>query len=132
MSPTETVRAFWQSMRSNDWQAAAAHLAPDYRGLWPQTGEVMEGRAGFAAMQAAFPGQGGWQFEEIALLADGPRVVTDMRITHATLDLCARAITFHDTADGLITRQTEFWPDPYPVPDWRRGLAPVRPDLAPY
>ena len=31
----------------------------------------------------------------------------------------ARAITFHTVENGLIKKQTEFWPDDYEAPEWR-------------
>lgn len=125
------VRRFWQAMAANDWDRAAALLAPDARTLWPQTGEVIPA-ARFAEVQRAFPGNGDWRFEEIALLADGPEVVTDMRVINPVLDMTARVITFHSTADGRITAQREFWPDPYDIPAFRRGMLTTDLTLARY
>ncbi|MBA4492090.1 nuclear transport factor 2 family protein [Paracoccus sp. S1E-3] len=131
MTPTEIVRGFWDAMRENDFTAAADRwLAPDYLGLWPQTGEVMRGPDAFARVNNAFPGQGDWRFEEISLLADGARVVTDMRITNAPLEIAVRCLSFHEIDGRHILRQTEFWPDSYPVPDWRRGLLEVDPAIS--
>ena len=131
MSPTEIVRGFWGAMRDNDF-AATAHrwLAPDYLGLWPQTAEVIRGPDAYARVNDAFPGKGDWRFEELSLLADGDRVVTDMRITNAPLEIIVRCLTFHEIRAGQITRQTEFWPDSYPVPAWRLGLLAVDPEIS--
>ena len=131
MTPTEIVRGFWQAMRDNDFTATAHRwLAPDYLGLWPQTAEVIRGPEGYARVNNAFPGKGHWRFEEIALLADGCRVVTDMRITNAPLEIAVRCLTFHEIQDHQIVRQTEFWPDSYPVPAWRQGLLEVDPAIS--
>ena len=128
MTPTEIVRGFWDAMRVNDFDAAAHRwMSPDYVGLWPQTAEVIRGPESYARVNNAFPGKGDWKFDEMSLLADGPRVVTDMRISNATLEVSIRCITFHDIADGQIVRQTEFWPDSYPVPAWRIGILEVDP-----
>ncbi|MDO5614141.1 MAG: nuclear transport factor 2 family protein [Paracoccus sp. (in: a-proteobacteria)] len=141
------VRAFWSAMNGNDWGAVAERfLAPDFTAFWPQSAEVIEGRDAFARINAAFPGQGGWRFQIVSLLADSAdstapdavspgngdniRVVTDTRITQADHNITARVITFHDIAGGLIRRQTEFWPDPYPVPEWRRGMLTLDPQRA--
>ncbi len=32
----------------------------------------------------------------------------------------AKAITFHTVENELITRQTEYWPENYEAPEWRR------------
>lgn len=122
------IRDFWAAMNGNDWRAVAARfLADDFEGLWPQSSEVIAGRDAFARVNGAFPGQGGWRFQIVSLLADGDRAVSDVRVTQDELAVIARAITFHDLRDGQIRRQTEFWPDAYPVPDWRAGLLIVDP-----
>lgn len=120
------VRAFWQAMNGNDWAAVAGRfLAPGFTLTWPQTGEVIDSPAEFVAVNAAFPGQGGWRFELIALTGGGDEAASDTRITHPGLGITARALTFHCLQGRLIAAQTEFWPDPYPVPEWRRGLLAV-------
>ncbi|MEZ5724975.1 MAG: nuclear transport factor 2 family protein [Paracoccaceae bacterium] len=126
MNSADIVRGFWDAMRSNDFDAAAARwLAPDYVGLWPQSGEVARGPDAFARMNNVFPDQGNWRFEETSILADGPRVVSNMRVTNAGTGDVFHTITFHDVAEGRITRQTEYWPDPYEVPAWRMGLTEI-------
>lgn len=125
------IRDYWTAMNGNDWQAVADHfLSEDFIGLWPQTGEVIRGRADFVRVNAAFPGQKGWLFEVMAIAGDSSLVASDVRVMNHGIDAQARALTFHDIADGRITRQVEFWPDPYPVPDWRPGLLTVDSDLA--
>lgn len=129
--PVDLVRDFWTAMNGNDWRGVAQRfLSDDFRGLWPQSAEVIAGRDEFAAVNGAFPGQGGWRFQIVSLLGDGPQVVSDVRVTQPDLPMVARVITFHQVQDGLIRQQTEFWPDPYPVPDWRAGLLRIDPDLA--
>ncbi|MDO5630512.1 MAG: nuclear transport factor 2 family protein [Paracoccus sp. (in: a-proteobacteria)] len=119
------VRAFWAAMNSNDWRAVAERfLAPDFTAFWPQSAKVIEGPEAFVHVNAGFAGQGDWRFEILSLAAEagGARVVTDIRVTNAGLDVSTRAITFHEIGGDLIHRQTEFWPDPYPVPAWGEGL----------
>lgn len=131
MTSTDIVRSFWEAMRTNDYaKAAHAWLTPDYIGLWPQTGEVIRGPDQYAAVNDAFPGTGHWRFEEISLLMDGARVVTDMRVLNDPLEVAIHAITFHEISGNLIRRQTEYWPDDYPVPAWRAGLLQVDRALA--
>lgn len=131
MTSKDIVRGFWDAMRSNDFKKAAHDwLSPDFICLWPQTGEVIYGPAKYAEVNDAFPGGGEWQFEEVSLLVDGDRVVTDIRISNEPLEVAIHAITFHETGQNLILRQTEYWPDAYPVPGWRQGLLTVDRKLA--
>lgn len=126
MTPAEIVRDFWQSMRGNDFNATAnRYLTPDFIGLWPQTGEVIRGPADYARVNNAFPGHGEWRFQELSLLADGQRVVTNMRISNAPLKVAIHAISFHEVTDTQIRRQTEYWPDQYELPAWRKGILEV-------
>ncbi|MDO5657602.1 MAG: hypothetical protein Q4G36_04695 [Paracoccus sp. (in: a-proteobacteria)] len=48
-----------------------------------------------------------------------------MRVTNAALDQ-----VFNALADGRISRQTEYWPDSYDVPEWRTGLVEINPEIA--
>ena len=122
------IHAFWHEMNGNDWQAVAERfLSPNFTLSWPQTSEIIEGREQFATINAAFPGQGGWRFEVIALTGAGSEAASDTRITQPDLGITARALTFHRLEAGLIATQTEFWPAPYPVPDWRRGMVQIDP-----
>ncbi|HMQ41864.1 MAG TPA: nuclear transport factor 2 family protein [Paracoccus sp. (in: a-proteobacteria)] len=126
MNSADIVRAFWAAMRSNDFdRAARTWLAPDYIGLWPQTGEVIRGPGKYAEINRAFPGGGTWEFEEFSLVDAGLRVVTDMRISNNPLEVSIHAITFHEIRGEQILRQTEYWPDSYPVPTWRSGILEV-------
>ncbi|MFI0395446.1 nuclear transport factor 2 family protein [Paracoccus jiaweipingae] len=127
----QIIRDYWQAMNGNDWAAVAARfLAPDYRCIWPQTAEIITGRDGFAAVNGAFPGQGGWRFQMLALTGSGDQAASDTRITHPELGITARAVSFHQIRDGLIAQQTEFWPEPYDAPAWRKGLTRIDPALA--
>lgn len=117
MNAKETVLAFWEAMRTNDFSHAANFLAEDFEGYWPQSAELIRGRENFAAINQAYPAQGRWTFTLNTIVCEGDRVVTDVSITdgHAK----ARAITFHTVANDLIAKQVEFWPDEYEAPAWR-------------
>lgn len=130
-NPATLVKDFWMAMNGNDWRAVAGRfLAHDFVGLWPQSSEVIDGPEDFIRVNGAFPGQGGWRFEIISLTSEDIRVVSDTRVSHAGLGITARAITFHQISEGKIRQQNEFWPDTYPVPEWRQGLLRIDPDAA--
>ena len=118
MTPRAVVEAFYAAMNSNDFTAATRWLAEDFECFWPQSAELICGRRNFAAINSAYPANGRWVFETDSLVADGNQVVTSVRVTDGVVK--ARAITFHTVEKGLITRQTEYWPDPFEAPAWRR------------
>lgn len=119
MEPKDVALAYWAAMRTNDFAKAAEWLAEDVVIDWPQSRERSRGRANFAALNTAYPAAGRWTFTMNRIVAEGAKVVTDMTISDGTVQ--ARALTFHSVRDGLIARQTEYWPDDYPAPDWRAG-----------
>lgn len=130
-STAKLISGYWDAMNSNDWQSVAdTYLATDFVCLWPQSSEALRGREDFVRVNAGFPGQGGWRFEVISLVAEKNKAVSDVRVTHPDIETVHRVITFHDVVGGGITKQTEFWPDPYPVPEWRKGMLVVDPETA--
>lgn len=125
------IRDFWTAMNGNDWAAVAEHfLTEDFVGLMPQSGEVINGRKEFVRLNSAFPGQKSWLFEVMHVVTEGVQAASDVRVINYELGVHARVATFHDLRDGQIARQTELWPEPYPVPDWRVGMLLLDPNNA--
>ncbi|MGB3313552.1 MAG: nuclear transport factor 2 family protein [Albidovulum sp.] len=117
MTPEEVVRAYWDDMGSNDFARAARWFADDFRLYWPQSREVIEDRADFAALNAAYPAKGLWRFRMNRIVASDRDVVSDVTVSDGTTT--ARAVTFHRVLGDRICEQVEYWPDDYPAPDWR-------------
>jgi len=113
----QVVAAFWAAMSTNDFQAAGRLLHDDYQLDWPQSGERIRGRANFVAINTNYPAAGRWQITLDRLLAEGNEVASQVTVTDGVL--LAQAITFSIVSNGLILRQTEYWPDPFPAAAWR-------------
>jgi ketosteroid isomerase-like protein len=116
----EVVREFWRLMASNDFDSVGAVLADDYVLEWPQSNERIRGRERFALMNAEYPANGPWQFRVNRLVGANAEAVSDVSITDGVQH--ARAISFFTVVDGKITRQVEFWPEPYAAPSNRQHL----------
>ncbi len=116
-TPKAIVQTFWDTMQTNDFEAASRLLSETYVLHWPQSGERVEGRANFAAINQAYPAHGVWRFEVHRLVAEGAEVVSDVSVTGGKVS--GRAITFSTIEDGLITAQLEFWPETFTAPTWR-------------
>ncbi len=117
MTPKEIVERFWEVMGTNDCAAASQLLTQDYEGHWPQSGEIIRGRANFAAINTTYPAKGPWQFTIHRLVAEGDSVVSDVTVTDG--DLVAGVVSFHTVRGEQIAHQVEYWPDPYEAPAWR-------------
>ena len=115
MSPKEIVTSLWQSMNTNDFAYASQWLITNFRGIWPQSSEVICGRENFTALNTQYPTEGRWSFHINSIMYDGNVVVTDVSITDGIQK--ARAISFHTVLYGLISKQIKYWPEDYPAPE---------------
>ena len=113
----QVVARFWAAMHANDFEAAGRLLHDDYQLEWPQSSEHIRGRADFVAVNAHYPAAGRWQIMLDRIVAEGDQVATQVTVTDGAV--LARAVTFSTVQDGLIRRQTEYWPDPFPPAAWR-------------
>ena len=123
MTARDVVLAFWEAMGTNDFVRASEWLSPDFEGFWPQSHELISGRANFACINTVYPVNGAWRFCVNAVVCEGNTVVTDVSVTDGTTS--GRAITFHTVENGLIRRQREFWPDDFPTPPWRADMVSI-------
>ena len=117
MNPKDVVLSFWNAMRTNDFHAASDWLSEDFECLWPQSSELIIGRANFAAINSNYPSHGPWTFTINSIIAEGSHVVTDVSVSDGVQT--GRAITFHLVDGTSIRRQTEFWPDRFDALAWR-------------
>ena len=120
MTPTEVVRAFFESMEARDWAAADACLAPDLVIDFTETGERFVGD-GFLAMNRAYPE--GWSIDVVEVLGGGDRVAAQVKVTQPPeVFWCAG---FYTVRDGVICDGVEHWvtAGSQPAPAWR---APFR------
>ena len=118
MNAKEVVLAFWKASESNDFHEATKWLSEDFECYWPQSRELIVGRENYAEINTNYPSNGTWRFHINSILCEGNRVVSDVDVTDGSVR--ARALTFHTVENDLITRQTEFWPETFDAPQWRR------------
>lgn len=111
---------FWRRMGENDWQAAAELFADDFELVWPQSGERIVSREAFVAVNARYPAAGRWSFVTTSLFGQDDRAVSETEISDGSIE--AIAVTFFETDSECIRRMREFWPDPFPAPEWRRAF----------
>ena len=127
MDSKKIVLSFWQAMETNDYFKASKWLSEDFRCNWPQSSEIIVGRKNFAELNSNYPVNGPWSFTVNSIMAEKNKVVTDVTATNG--QIIARAITFHTIQNGLIQEQTEFWPDEYAAPEWRKKwVVETKPD----
>ncbi len=116
----EVVREFWRLMASNDFTSVATVLDQGYVLEWPQTKERIRGPGRFVKMNAEYPANGPWVFEINHIVGSESDAVSDVSVTDGVQH--ARCISFFTVANGKITKQVEFWPEPYTAPANRKHL----------
>ena len=116
----KVVREFWRLMASNDFNSVGVLFADTYVLDWPQSRERIRGREQFAAVNAEYPAHGPWVFTVHRIFGSETEAVSEVSVSDGVQN--ARAISFFTVVDGKITRQVEYWPEPYAAPANRRHL----------
>lgn len=119
----KVVEEFWRLMATNDFDSVATVLSDDFVLEWPQSRERIRGAAKFSQMNREFPANGPWRFEVNRIVGAHSEAVSDVSITDGVQ--FARAISFFTVESGVITRLTEYWPEPYAAPPGRAHLVEI-------
>jgi ketosteroid isomerase-like protein len=107
------------SLERRDWPRLTSLLAEDVVYEMPQTRERIRGRTAFLQFNVEYPGD--WHLRVRRLVADGgfAALWLDVRVDAERLDAC---VWLEVSADGLVTRVTDYWPEPYEPPPGRDHL----------
>ena len=122
MSETERTRdvvgRYFATMAARDWDAFGTVLAEDVTYEMPQTRERISGRDKYLRFNREYPGD--WTATVTRLIADGTTASGSMNFTVGDHELVA--VVYFELRDGLISRVTDFWPEPYEPPAGREHL----------
>src|SRR5260370_40282903 len=119
----ELAERFIASLEARDWEAWVALLHPDVVYEIPQSRERLRGRDRYLRFNQEYPG--GWHLRTKVVIADEEHGVAwfEWRSDGRPDEGSADGMAFFEFADGLITRVTDFWPEPYEPPAGRGHLA---------
>lgn len=112
-----TIQAFWDALQARKWDEVSELLHESFRAEFPQSGEHFN-RQDFIRMNRFYPGA--WDIRLRDLFEYKGRVVTEVEVT--LNGRTERAISFFQVRNGKVIELREFWPEPFPVPEWRRAL----------
>jgi hypothetical protein len=94
-------------------------LAEDAVRQWPQSGELIRGRARIAEVESHFVGLrlgvGRWHACGNTLVVEWSTDYGDGRVY--------RNVSIAELCDGRAVRVTDYWGEPFAPPAWRRALA---------
>lgn len=111
-TPVDIARRYLETMTARDWESWAALLSPDVVYELPQTRERIRGRDAFLAFNESYPGD--WSLAEKLVLGDESHAV--IWVQWQVDEKSGDAQFFLEIAGGVITRVTDFWPEPYDAP----------------
>jgi ketosteroid isomerase-like protein len=113
------ARAFLATLEARDWDAWEALMREDVVYDLPQTREHVRGRAAYREFNVTYPGE--WHLEPQVVIGDAERAVAWFAWRVGDDGGDAQVFLEFDD-DGLITRVTDFWPEPYDPPARPAGL----------
>jgi ketosteroid isomerase-like protein len=119
MDSRALAERFFVALEARDWNGLAALLDPEVTYEIPQSGERILGRDRYIQFNSEYPGD--WRLGPKVVVADddGAAVWFDWTLGDGEH---SDAVVFFGVADGLITRVTDFWPEPYDPPPGRDHL----------
>lgn len=110
------VERLWKAFDALDFETAGDLLHDDFIEEWPQSGEKVRGRENFVALNKHYPGH--WRVTILNMLASGDQVVSEVKLEYK--DEIVYAVSFFEFNDGKISRERDYWPEPFESPEWRR------------
>jgi hypothetical protein len=115
----DLARLFITSLEARDWDTWAGLLHPAVVYEIPQSRERIRGRDRYLRFNQEYPGD--WHLRQKLVIADEHHAVVwfEWHLDGRSDD----AMAFFEFDGGLITRVTDFWPEPYEPPPGREHLA---------
>lgn len=114
----DVVGRYFATMVGREWDAFGELLSADVVYELPQTRERITGRAKYLQFNREYPGD--WTASVTRLIVDGTSAAASMNFTVGDEEMVG--LVYLELADGLITRITDFWPEPYDPPAGREHL----------
>lgn len=114
------ARELVERLEARDWDGWAALLSPDVVYEMPQTRERIHGLTAYRRFNETYPGD--WHLTPKVVIGDAERAVVwfDWRVDDEEAGDAQAFLEFGE--DGLITKVTDFWPEPYDPPERTAGL----------
>lgn len=112
------VRQYFDTMSARNWDGFGALFTDEVVYEIPQTGERIIGRDRLVRFNREYPGD--WRLTVTRLIADGSTAAASMNFTVGDEEMVA--LVYFELSGALITRVTDFWPEPYEPPAGREDL----------
>jgi hypothetical protein len=118
---SDVVAAYWSAANDRNWSAFGDLVADDVVYEGPQTRERVRGRSDYVRFNTeGFPGE--WQLSVVRIIGEGLFATSWIDFTYPDGSSQPGICFFELDDEGKIARITDFWPDPYELPEQRAHL----------
>lgn len=115
------MAAYWSAANDRDWESFGELLAEHVVYEGPQTRERVRGREPYIRFNVeGFPGD--WYMVIVRIVGEDKHAASWIAFTNADGSEQPGLCFFELDEDGKIARITDFWPDPYELPEGRAHL----------
>lgn len=104
------------ALERGDFDAVADSITDDFVQEWPQSGERVRGKEACMNIFRNYPG-GGPSARLRRVSGEGDLIVAEVDMEYGGKPTHMVAIL--ELHGGKISRETDYWADPFPAPEWR-------------
>ena len=152
MGNRQVIEAFADALAKNDFDAQDGLFHDDYVCRWPQSGEVIRGRANRRAITENYPDAEALRFRADHIVGTDDKVIRGSSLPLPTWnfihlegsgdELTATGVitypngetwhfvTLFTMREGKIWRQVDYFAPPFEAPDWRAPYVELEPGSA--
>jgi ketosteroid isomerase-like protein len=107
-----------KALTAGDLAGIGELFADDVEIQWPQSGEHFRGKQTCLNVFANYPGGSPRLVEVRRVTSDGNLAVGEMVLDYPD-GKRYQSVAIVETRDGKIARETDYFAEPFPVPEWR-------------
>lgn len=122
-----TIVHLFEALEAGDFEAATAAISEDFVQEWPQSGERISGREHCTVVWRNYPG--GMPTMKIRAI----RGSGDLWVVESSIEYPAGrslAVSLLEFRDGRLSREVDYFGQPFPAPAWRAAWVTVDPAMA--
>jgi hypothetical protein len=117
----DLVSSYWAAAEERDWDSFGALVAEDVVYEAPQSRERVQGRSAYVRFnREGFPGA--WHVRVVKIVGGNGSAASWISMTDADGTVQPGLSFFEVDQSNVITRITDFWPEPYELPASRAHL----------
>jgi len=115
-----TLERYFKAMAESDLGAVSDLFADDVTIEWPQSGERFHGKDKCVRVFSNYPGGSPKLLGIRRVTQEGDLAVAEVELQYPD-DRRYHTVSVVEFRDGKIAHETDYFAEPFPVPQWRKG-----------